>query len=206
MHAHFHAKLKQFQQSFFPQYFLYILQLTYQLILSCTYSFHSLNIHQYHMIYHIHTQITWIQNWSCTTCNLIKNSLHSNLHLSFFQRCLLLQTLASNLHLNLHISCHAMCLVLLALEIRLNTLTFKFLTISRTQNCTYALLILLQLPLHLLVLILKGKSTGSLHSWLFTEIQNNKFTLVKVDKNIIPVRKDLLINPNILLYHVILFH
>ena len=39
---------------------------------------------------------------------------------------LLLQTLASNLHLHLHVSCHFMCLVSLVLDIRLNTLTFKF--------------------------------------------------------------------------------
>ena len=37
-----------------------------------------------------------------------------------------------------------------------------------------------------------------LHSWLFIEIQLNKFTLVKVDENVNPVKEHLLINPNIL--------
>ena len=84
------------------------------------------------------------------------NSLHSLQHLSSFQRCLLLKTLASNLHLHLHVSCHFMCLVSLVLDIRLNTLTSKFFTTSGTHIFAYGSLILLQLPLHLLVLILKG--------------------------------------------------
>ena len=66
-------------------------------------------------------------------------------------------------------------------------------------------MILLEKPLHLLVLILKAKNTGFilltliicgliLHSWLFIEIQVsggvlNKFTLVKVNKNTNPVKK-----------------
>ena len=65
---------------------------------------------------------------------LLNNSLHSHLHLSPFHRYLLLQTLASNLHLHLHVSCHCMCLVSFVLNIRLNTLTFKFLTKSGTHN------------------------------------------------------------------------
>ena len=86
------------------------------------------------------------------------------------------------------------------LGIRLNALTFTFLRTSRTHSFAYGLLILLQLPLHLLVLILKGKNTGSfpltlticgltLHFRLFIEMQLNKFTLVKVDKNANPVKK-----------------
>ena len=55
------------------------------------------------------------------------NSLHSHRHLSSFQCCLLLQTLASSLHLHLHVSCYFMCLVSLALDIRLNNLTLNFL-------------------------------------------------------------------------------
>ena len=42
-----------------------------------------------------------------------------------------------------------------------NTLTFKFFTTSGTHNFASGLLILLQLPQHLLVLILEGKNTGS---------------------------------------------
>ena len=63
-------------------------------------------------------------------------------------------------NLNTH-QCLALCLVLLVLDIRLNALTFRFLTTSGTHNFAYALLILLQLPLHLLVLILREKNTGS---------------------------------------------
>ena len=76
------------------------------------------------------------------------NSLHAHLHLSSFQHCLLLQLLASNLHLHLHVSCHSMCLASLVLDIKLNTLTFKFLTTSGTHNFAYQLLIFLQLPPH----------------------------------------------------------
>ena len=55
-----------FQTSF------YILQLIYQVIFSCTYSFHSLNMHQHDMIYYIRT--------------LSIHSLDSHLYLSSFQR------------------------------------------------------------------------------------------------------------------------
>ena len=110
-----------------------------------------------------------------------------------------------------------MCLFSLVLDIRLNVLTFKLLTISGTHNFTYGLLILLQLPSHLLASILKGKNTVSslltlticgltLHSYLFSEIQIKIFTLFKVDKKGNPVKKHLLINSNIMLYNVILFH
>ena len=51
---------------------------------------------------------------------LLINSLHSLLHLSLFQRCVLLQMLASNLHLHLHVSFHSMYLVSLVLDISLN--------------------------------------------------------------------------------------
>ena len=87
------------------------------------------------------------------------------------------------------------------LDIRLNTLAYKFFTISVTHNFACGLLIFLQLPLHLFILILKvKKNTGSslltlticdltLHSWLFIEMQLsgiafseaalNEFMLVK---------------------------
>ena len=105
---------------------------------SCFYSFHSLNIHQHPLL---HTPLS-------------VNSLHSHLHLSLFQRCLLLQTFASNLHLHLHVSCHSMSLVSLVLDIILNT--FKFFTTLGTHIFAYGSLILVQLRLHLLALILKG--------------------------------------------------
>ena len=67
----------------------------------------------------------------------------------------------------------------------------------------YESLILLQLPLHLLVLMLKGKNTGpslltltifglTFHSWLFIEIQLNEFTLVKLDKTVNPAKSTFL--------------
>ena len=79
------------------------------------------------------------------------NSLHSHLHLFLFHCCLLLQTIGSNLHLHLHFSCHFINLVSLVLDIKLNTLTFKYFITSGTQNFAYGLLILLQLPLHLFI-------------------------------------------------------
>ena len=64
----------------------------------------------------------------------------------------------------------------------MNTLTFKPFATSGTQIFAYGSLILLQLPLYLLVLTLKGWNTGlllltliisdlPLHVWLFIEIQ-----------------------------------
>ena len=75
---------------------------------------------------------------------------------------------------------------------------------------------MLQLPLHLLVLIIKGQNTGSLlltltisgltlHFWLFIEIQLNEFTLIKVDKIVNPAKNAFLTNPNTLLHYVIFF-
>ena len=58
--------------------------------------------------------------------------------------------------MHLQVSCHFMCLVSLVLDIRLNTVTFKSFPVSGTQIFAYGLLILLQLPLHLFILILKG--------------------------------------------------
>ena len=118
-------------------------------------------------------------------------------------------------HMISHI--HSMCFVSLVLDIKLNILTFNFLPTSETLNFVNGLLILLQLPLHLLILILKGEKIDpllltltvgglTLYSWLFIEIQLNKFTLVKVYKNPNPVKKYFLINPNTLLHYVILFH
>ena len=80
----------------------------------------------------------------------------------------------------------------------------------------YGWLILLQLPLHLLVLILNGKTTGLsplalttyglvLHSWLLNEIQLNEFTLVKLDKIYNPTKNNFLTNPNILIYTMLFF-
>ena len=109
-----------------------------------------------HGLPHSHSQLLGFQINSLSHTPLSINSLHSHLHLSSFQRCLLIQTLLSNLHLHLHVSCHFMCLVSLVLDIRLNTLTFKSFTASATHIYTHGSLILLQLPLHLLVLILKG--------------------------------------------------
>ena len=58
--------------------------------------------------------------------------------------------------MHLQVSCDFMCLVSLVLDIRLNNLRFKSFIISGTQIFAYGLLILLQLPLHLFILILKG--------------------------------------------------
>ena len=110
-----------------------------------------------------------------------------------------------------------MYLVSLVLDVRLNTLTFKFFITLGTQIFAYGSVILLQLPLHLLVLILKGKNTGSsqltlticglsLHLWLFIEIQLIEFTLVKLGQIVNPAKNTFLTNPNILLHYVIFSH
>ena len=110
-----------------------------------------------------------------------------------------------------------MFLASILLDIRLNTLAFNFLRRLGTHSFAYGLLILLQLPLHLFVLILKGKKRDSLlltlticgltlHSLLFLEMQRNQYTQVKVNKNANPVKKHFLTNPSILLYYIILFN
>ena len=55
-----------------------------------------------------------------------------------------------------------MCLVSLLIDIRLNTLTFKSFTTSGTHISANGSLILLKLPLHSLVLTLKGLNSGLL--------------------------------------------
>ena len=104
---------------------------------------------------HSHSQLLGFQINPLSHTPLSINSLHSHLHLSSFQRCLVLQTLLSNLHLHLEVSCHSICLGSFVHDIKLKILTFKFLTTSGTHNFAQSLLILLQLPLHLLILILK---------------------------------------------------
>ena len=58
--------------------------------------------------------------------------------------------------MHLHVSCYFIDLVSLAPDIKLNTLTFKFFTVSGTQVLAYVLVILLQLTLNLFILTLKG--------------------------------------------------
>ena len=72
------------------------------------------------------------------------------MHLSSFNLCLLLQTLASSLHLHLQVSCNFMYIVLLVIEIRLYPFTFMFLITLGTHDFAYGSLMLLQVPLHLL--------------------------------------------------------
>ena len=84
-----------------------------------------------------HSDLLGFQIYPLSHTPLSINSLHSHLHLSSFQRCLLLQTFASSLHLHLHVSCHFMSLVSLVFYIGLNTLTFKFFTTSGTHIFAY---------------------------------------------------------------------
>ena len=127
--------------------------------------------------------ITWIPNKSFIAYSFI-NQFFTFTFAFISIPSLSLQTLATSLHLQ--VSWNFMCLISLVFDIRLNTLRLIFLT-SGTHNFANGSLILLQLPLHLLVLILKRKNTGSslltvtissliLHSWLFIETQFNAFT------------------------------
>ena len=56
-----------------------------------------------------------------------------------------------------------MHLVSLVPDTKLNTLTFKFFTTSGTHNFAHELLIMLQLPLHLLTLLIQGKTQDHPH-------------------------------------------
>ena len=93
---------------------------------------------------------------------------------------------------------------------------FKYFTTSGTPIFAYAALILLQLPLHLFVLILKELNIGlllqtliisglDLHDWLLIEIQINEFTIVKLDKIVNPIKNTFLPNLNIFIYTISFF-
>ena len=58
--------------------------------------------------------------------------------------------------MHLHVSCYFIYLVLLVNVIKLNTLSFNFFIVSETQIFAYGSLTLLQLPLRLSILTLKG--------------------------------------------------
>ena len=60
---------------------------------------------------HSHSQLLGLKINLLSHSPLSINSLHSQLHLSLFHRCLLLQITLSNLHIHLQVSCHFMCLV-----------------------------------------------------------------------------------------------
>ena len=102
-----------------------------------------------HDLSHSHSQLLGFQINPLSHVPLPINSLHSHLHLSSFHHCLLLQALALNPHMHLQVSCHIIYLISLILDIKLNTLTFMFLTTSGTSNLGYGSLIPLQLPPHL---------------------------------------------------------
>ena len=111
------------------------------------------------IVQHIISNITRFITFTLTITRIPNKYFITHTFVNHFfcilQRCLLLQALSSSLHLHLHASCRSRSLVSLVLDIRLNTLTFKFFTTSGTHIFAYGSLILLQLPLHLLFLMLK---------------------------------------------------
>ena len=90
-----------------------------------------------HDLSHSHLQLLGFQINPLSHLPLSINSLHSHLHFSLLEHCLLLQILASNLHLHLQVSCHSICYVSLVLDSRLNTVMFMFFIISVTHNFAY---------------------------------------------------------------------
>ena len=104
-----------------------------------------------HDLSHSHSQILELQKKisSLSHMPLSINLLLYQLLLLLLQCCLLLKTFASNLHIHFQVSCHSICIFLFVIEIRLNTLTFMFLTIRGTRRFPYGSIILLQLPVHL---------------------------------------------------------
>ena len=129
------------------RYFHYILQLVYQLNFFYTYSFYNLNLQFTFTIARILVR-------SFITHSFVDQLFAFTSAFIFTPSLFIITTLASSLHLYLQVSCHFMHLVSLVLEIRLNTFTFMFSLTSGTHNFVYGLLILLQLPLHLLTLTL----------------------------------------------------
>ena len=153
---HLYDRIKLFQLFLLFQHFQYTLQLIYLLNFFYTCNFQSKYSPISYDLSHSHLQLFGFKINPLSHTALSINSLHSHLNLSLFHLCLLLQTLASSLQLHLHVSCHFMCLVSLVLDIRLKTLTFIFLITSGTHIFACGSLILLQVPLHVLVLLLKG--------------------------------------------------
>ena len=79
-----------------------------------------------HDLWYSHSQLLGFQIIPLSHASLSTNSWHSHFHLSLFQRCLLLQTLALNLHSDLHVSWNSIYLVSLILDFRLNILLLMF--------------------------------------------------------------------------------
>ena len=108
-----------------------------------------------HDLSHSHSKILELQTKKTKKKNSLShmplsiNVLLYQLHLLLLQCCLLLKTFASNLHIHFQVSCHSICIFLFVLEIRLNTLTFMFLTIRGTRRFPYGSIKLLQQPVHL---------------------------------------------------------
>ena len=106
------------------------------------YRFHTHNYYDFkHILYYIHLyqSILYIR---------IDIYHHSNV-VYYYKRSHLIYIYTYTFHAIL-------CLLSLALDIRFNTLTFKPFTASATHILAYGSLMLSQLPLHLLVLTLKG--------------------------------------------------
>ena len=142
--------------------------------------------------------ITRIPNKSFITYAFVNQIFYSK-HLLL---CLLLQTLASNLHLHLQVSCKSVCLVSFVLEIRLNTLMCHLFYNIRNTQFRIWIIDVVTTTTAFTCLILK---TQVLYYW-HLKFQLNEFKPVKDDENANPVKKHFLINPNIVLYYVILFH
>ena len=104
---------------------------------------------------HSHSQPLGFQIKPLSYLPLSINSLHSHSHFSLFPCFLSLETLVSNLYLHLQVSCHSICLILFVPDIRLNTLTFTFLTTSGgTHNLSYGSVLLFQLSMNLFASVL----------------------------------------------------
>ena len=135
--------------------FQYIIQSVYQIFFFYTCNFYNLDILQYHMIYYIHIHNYQDSNYIPHHIHLYQSVLY--IHTDIYHHSNVVYCY-KHLHL-VYIYTYTFHAILCALFhqflIRLNTLAFKFFTTSGTHVFAYGSLILLQLPLHLLVLILK---------------------------------------------------
>ena len=131
MYAYFCIQIGLFQLISLLQQFQYILQLFF-LHLQFSQSKYSPTSHD---LSHLHLQLPGFQINPLSHSHLSINYLHSHLHLSSIQRCLLLQTLPSNLHLHLQVSCHSMCLVSLVLGFLTNSDILLHYVISSLNIC-----------------------------------------------------------------------
>ena len=138
------------------QQFQYILLLVYQLIFFYTYNFYNLNILQHRIIITFTLTITRIPNISSITSAFINQFFTFTAAFIIIPNLFIITNtcIQSIYTLTRFMSFYVSCFI--SSWYQIEYLNIYIFTASGTHMFPYGSLILLQLPLHLLVLILKG--------------------------------------------------